>query len=202
MLFLLKKFEEENKPTFSLCDLSPQDELSLTVFREDKNFFGSMSYEDKIILSDNLGTIKFFSIKDKKLVRTLPNPIKNTKKLKVFSIDINDEGDFAFFGYQNGNIAIFDLEKNKCRSIFTDIHKTNVINIKIIEQIKLPKEKQFKILSSDVSGNVYLTFIKKGLLGFGFSAKANLFCQNNNFPFYMIYLLKFKESELKNNSLS
>ena len=202
VLFLLKKFEEENKPTFSLCDLSPQDELSLTVFREDKNFFGSMSYEDKIILSDNLGTIKFFSIKDKKLVRTLPNPIKNTKKLKVFSIDINDEGDFAFFGYQNGNIAIFDLEKNKCRSIFTDIHKTNVINIKIIEQIKLPKEKQFKILSSDVSGNVYLTFIKKGLLGFGFSAKANLFCQNNNFPFYMIYLLKFKESELKNNSLS
>ena len=202
VLFLLKKFEEENKPTFSICDLSPQDELSLSVFREDKNFFGGMSYEDKIILSDNLGTIKFFSIKDKKLVRTLPNPIKNTKKLKVYAIDISDDGDIAFFGYQNGNIAIFDLEKNKCRSIFNDIHKSNVINIKIIEQSKQAKEKHFKILSSDISGNVYLTFIKKGLLGLGFSSKPYLFCKNNNFPFYMIYLLKFKENELKSNSLS
>ena len=202
VLFLLKKYEEENKPTFSICDLSPQDELSLSVFREDKNFFGSMSYEDKIILSDNLGTIKFFSIKDKRLVRTLPNPIKNTKKLKVYAIDISDDGDIAFFGYQNGNIAIFDLEKNKCRTIFNDIHKTNVINIKIIEQIRQAKEKQYKILSSDISGNVFLTFVKKGLLGIGFSSKSNLFIKNNNFPFYMIYLLKFKENELKNNSLS
>ena len=162
-LFLLKKYEEENKPTFSICDLSLQDELSQLVFRGDKNFFGSMSYEDKIILSDNFGEVKFYSIKDKKLVRTLPNPTKN-KKNKIFAIDINDDGDMAFLGYENGNIALFDLEKNKCQKIFNEIHKTNVINIKIIEQVKLAKEKQFKILSSDVSGNVYLTHIKKGLL--------------------------------------
>ena len=31
-LFLLKKYEEENKPTFSICDLSLQDELSQLVF--------------------------------------------------------------------------------------------------------------------------------------------------------------------------
>ena len=200
-LFLLKKYEEENKPTFSICDLSLQDELSQLVFRGDKNFFGSMSYEDKIILSDNFGEVKFYSIKDKKLVRTLPNPTKN-KKNKIYAIDINDDGDMAFLGYENGNIALFDLEKNKCQKIFNEIHKTNVINIKIIEQVKLAKEKQFKILSSDVSGNVYLTHIKKGLLGLGYSFKSNLFCQNVDFPFYMIYLLRFKENELKNNSLS
>jgi len=199
--FLLKKYEEENKPTFSICDLSLQDELSQLVFRGDKNFFGSMSYEDKIILSDNFGEVKFYSIRDKKLVRTLPNPTKN-KKNKIYAIDINDDGDMAFLGYENGNIALFDLEKNKCQKIFNEIHKTNVINIKIIEQVKLPKEKQFKILSSDVSGNVYLTHIKKGLLGLGYSFKSNLFCQNEEFPFYTIYLLTFKENELKNNSLS
>ena len=171
--FLLKKYEEENKPTFSICDLSLQDELSQLVFRGDKNFFGSMSYEDKIILSDNFGEVKFYSIRDKKLVRTLPNPTKN-KKNKMYAIDINDDGDMAFLGYENGNIALFDLEKNKCQKIFNEIHKTNVINIKIIEQVKLPKEKQFKILSSDVSGNVYLTHIKKGLLGLGYSFKSNL----------------------------
>ena len=53
-LFLLKKFEEETKPTFSICDLAPQDELGQLIFREDKNFFGALSYEDKIILSDKL----------------------------------------------------------------------------------------------------------------------------------------------------
>ena len=200
-LFLLKKYEEEKNPTFSICDLSFQDELSQLIFRGDKNFFGSMSYEDKLILSDNFGDAKFYSIKDKKLVRTLPNPTKS-KKNKIFAIDIDDDGEMAFLGYENGNIALFDLEKNKCQKIFNEIHKTNVINIKIIELIKLPKEKQFKILSSDISGNVYLSFIKKGLLGLGYSFKSNLICQNDNFPFYMIYLLKFKENELKNNSLS
>ena len=101
--------------------------------------------------------------------------MQNTKKLKVYAIDISDDGDIAFFGYQNGNIAIFDLEKNKCRTIFNDIHKTDVINIKIIEQIKQAKERQYKILSSDISGNVNLSFIKKGLLGIGFYSKSNLF---------------------------
>ena len=198
-LFLLKKFEEETKPTFSICDLAPQDELGQLVFREDKNFFGSMSFEDKIILSDNFGTCKFYSIKDKKLVRTLPNPNKNIKNSKVYSMDINDDGDMAFLGYENGCIAIFELEKNKCRSIFNNIHKANVINLKIIEQTRQSKEKNFTLLSSDISGNVYLTYIKKGLLGIGYSSKANLFCQNPKFPFHIIYLLKFKENELKNN---
>ena len=201
VLFLLKKYEEEKNPTFFVSDLASQDELSQLVFRGDKNFFGGMSFEDKIILSDNFGEVKFYSIKDKKLVRTLPNPTKN-KKNKIYAIDINDDGDMVFLGYENGSIALFDLEKNKCLKIFSEIHKSNVINIKIIEQVKLAKEKQFQILSSDISGNVYLTFIKKGMLGLGYSFKSNLFCQNRDFPFYMIYLLKFKESELKNKSLS
>lgn len=51
--------------------------------------------------------------------------------------------------------------------------------------MKLQKEKQFQILSSDISGNVYLTFIKKGLLGLGYSFKSILFCQDKEFPFYM-----------------
>ena len=79
VLFLLKKYEEEKNPTFFVSDLASQDELSQLVFRGDKNFFGGMSFEDKIILSDNFGEVKFYSIKDKKLVRTLPNPTKNKK---------------------------------------------------------------------------------------------------------------------------
>ena len=199
--FLLKKYEEENKPSFSICDLSLQDELSQLVFREDKNFFGGISFEDKIILSDNFGNAKFYSVKDKKLVRTLPNPTKKIKN-KIYALDINDDGDVAFIGYENGNIALFDLEKNKCQKIFSEIHKTNVICIKITEQIKLAKEKQFILLSSDNSGNVFLSQIKKGLLGIGYSIRSNLFCKNDFFPYYIIYPLKFKENELKNNTLS
>jgi len=65
-LFILKKYEQEKKPNFTVCDLNPQEELSQLIFREDKNFFGSLSFEDKIILSDNFGNLKFYSIKDKK----------------------------------------------------------------------------------------------------------------------------------------
>ena len=39
-LFLLKKYEEEKNPTFSISDLALQAELSQLVFRGDKNFFG------------------------------------------------------------------------------------------------------------------------------------------------------------------
>ena len=198
-LFILKKYEQEKKPNFTVCDLNPQEELSQLIFREDKNFFGSLSFEDKIILSDNFGNLKFYSIKDKKLVRTLPNPNKNIKKSKIYSLDINEEGDVAFLGYENGTIAIFDLEKNKCREMINNLHKNKVINIKIIEQTR---EKQFKILSSDIEGNVYLVDIKKGLLGIGYSSKPTIFCQNNKFPYFIISLLKFKENELKKNSLS
>ena len=62
-LFILKKYEQEKKPNFTVCDLNPQEELSQLIFREDKNFFGSLSFEDKIILSDNFGNLKFYSIK-------------------------------------------------------------------------------------------------------------------------------------------
>ena len=55
-----------------------------------------MSFEDKIILGDNFGNAKFYSIKDKKLVSTLPNPTKQTKN-KIFAIDINEDGDIAVF---------------------------------------------------------------------------------------------------------
>ena len=74
--FILKKFENLQKTKFSVSELNPQEDLSLLMMREDADITAAMAYEDNLITGDILGDIKFFSLKDKKITRTLSCPLK------------------------------------------------------------------------------------------------------------------------------
>ena len=74
-LFPLKIYESEKKTKFSLSELNPQNELASHIYNEDKNFIFSMALDDKIIFSDNLGNIKFYSLKEKKIIKVLQYPL-------------------------------------------------------------------------------------------------------------------------------
>ena len=191
--FILKKYENEKKTKFSVCELNPQDDLSILMLRGEADITTAMAYEDNIITGDILGDIKFYSIKDKKLTRTLPCPLK--KNVQINALDLCDEGDFIFAGFSNGNIAVFEIVTNKCKLIINNLHKTAIINLKFIEKY----EKNFKIFSSDEGGNVFEIIIKNGIFGFSIS-NSKLFYENVKYPTFLINLIRFRENEIKSKN--
>ena len=192
--FILKKFEKEQKTKFSVCELNPQEDLSLLMTRGEADITAAIAYEDNIITGDILGDIKFYSVKDKKLTRTLPCPLK--KRMQINAIDISDDGDYIFAGFGNGNITLYELLTNKCKLINNSIHKTACINLRFIERYN---KNYFKIFSSDEEGNVYEIILKDGIFGFSVSS-TKLFCGNKKYPTFLIHILKFKENEIKNKN--
>ena len=192
--FILKKFENEQKPKFSVSDLNPQEDLSILMKLGDENITAAMAHEDNIITGDILGDIKFYSLKDKKLTRSLPCPLK--RRVRVNAIDISDDGDYLFVGYLNGNFVVFELVTNKCKLVNTSTLKTACINIKFVERVD---KNVFKLLISDEEGNVFNVTIKNGIFGFS-TSNVEVFFQKQNYPTFLIQLLKFKENEIKNRN--
>ena len=176
---------------FYISGLNPQEELSLLLLRGDADITTSIAHEDNIITGDILGDIKFYSLKEQKLTRTLPCPLK--QRAQINAIDLSDDGDYLFAGFSNGNIAVYELISNKCKLINDSVHKTSVINVKFIEKLD---KKVFRIFTSDEEGNVLDIVIKSGVFGFS-TSKTEKFGMNSNFPPFLVQFMKFKENEVK-----
>ena len=192
--FILKKYENEQNIKFIVSELNPQEELSLLMLRGDADITAAVAYEDNIITGDIFGDIKFYSLKDKKLARTISCPLK--KPTQINAIDLSDDGDYAFVGFNNGNVALYELTSNKCKLINNKAHTTACINVKFIQRID---KKTFKIFSSDEEGNVLSIIFKSGLFGFS-TDKVEKFFEKSKYPTFLIYPLNFKEDEIKNQN--
>ena len=187
--FPLKKYEAERKPSFTLSELNPKDDLASKIYTEEKGFIFFTAFEDKIVFGDESGNIKFYSFKEKKVTMVLTN----AKNCKSYAMDILLEKNISLVGYENGQIAIFDKPNNQ--KFLNKDNNPNIINIKFIEQ----KDK-IQALFSDIKGNVMLINIKKGKAFFGkpsYNAQIEKICQSNeNAPFYVINPLNLKAKEL------
>ena len=196
-LFPLKLYELEKKSKYTLSEINPQDALASQIYSEEKNIPFAMIIDDTIIFSDSLGNIKFFSLREQKVIKILQYPYKNpTTIYKSYAMDLTSDQIYSFVAYENGEIAIFD--KLKCKQILKTGNNLNIINLKIIHVMK----KQILILSCDIKGNVLLItlkdkkltdFLKKGI----FEEKIErIFQSNPETPYYLIDILKFKDQEL------
>ena len=151
-LFPLKIYESEKTSKFSLSELNPLNELASQIYNEAKNFVFYMALDNKIIFGDSLGNIKFFSLKEKKIIKTLQYPLKNNpEKYISYAMDITPDEVFSIVGYENGQIAVF--EKAKLKQVIKAGSNSSIINIKIIHQMK----KQIQFLYSDKKGSVYMS---------------------------------------------
>ena len=184
----------EKKEKFKYSELNPQNELAFKLYNELNAFIFFLVLEDKIIFGDNLGNIKFYSLKENKVIKTLPYPLKNTPEVyKPYAMDTSNDEKISLVGYQNGQIAIF--EGAKCKQIIKQENAYNIINIKIINQNK----KNFQIIYSDISGNVNLLSLKGKTFG-NFEEQIINICKSKpNSPYYLICPLKLKETETNIN---
>ena len=186
LLFPLKVYESNKESKYTISELNPDDMLYSKF--DTKEFYSMMAYSDKIIYSDINGNIKFFSLKDKKIIKILNYPLKAEKKIyKVNAFDISPDEIYTFVGYDNGEIALF--EKNKFRDIIIEA-KSGINDIKIISQTK----KIFKIIYCDKSGNVELININNKK-----KETTEMIYQNSKNPCYSIYIPTFKDIELNTN---
>ena len=196
-LFPLKIYELEKKSKYNISEANPQNVLASQIYNEEKNIPFAMIIDDTIIFSDSLGNIKFFSLREQRVIKILQYPLKNTTVIyKSYAMDLTTDQIYSFVAYENGEIAIF--EKLKCKQILKTGSSCNIINLKIIHVAK----KMMQILACDIKGNVMLItlkekkltdFLKKGI----FEGKIErIFQSNPNTPYYLIDILKFKDQEL------
>ena len=200
-VFPLKIYESEKLTKYKLSELNPQNEIASHIYNIEKNIYFTMALDDKIIFSDSLGNINFLSLKkldskDKKISKVLQYPSKNPQvRYKSYAMDISADGNISFVGYENGTIAIFDKTKHK-QTINTGFN-CNIINIKIIRQLK----KDFQILSSDINGNVLMISFKAKTFG-SFEHRIDPVIKgNSNAPYHLLYMLNLKESEKNSNKI-
>ena len=189
--FLIQNHRKETKLK-SVLEIQPHLDINKTIFTEKNRVIKSIYPKNNIIiLCDLKGNIIFFSLIEKKKIKELSFPqkifslstIKDEDKI-VNCLDITDEQDFLFVGYQTGTICVFDLKKNACKYSVNKIHN----NISCIELRYSHREKNiFHILSCDIDGNVSYSVLKDGTLGWRLVSTDKLI-ENKDIP---IFILKF-----------
>ena len=191
--FVLRKYENEKSLKFLISKPTPKEELSKSILQGKNKITVARAHDNYLITGDIMGDIKLYSLQDQKLVDTLPCPPKiNTK---INALDIDDDGDYIFAGFSNGNIAVFELASKNCKLINNTAHSSPLINMKIVDKID---KKHFRIFSSDEDGNVLSYIIKGGILGFS-TGKVEKLCEKEKFPIFLIHPIKFKKNEIKYN---
>ena len=189
--FLIQNHRKQTKLK-SVLEIEPHLDINKTIFTEKNRVIKSIyPKNDIIILCDLKGNIIFFSLKEKKKIKELSFPqktfslstIKDEDKI-VNCLDITDEQDILFVGYNTGTICVFDLKKNVCKYTVNKIHN----NKSCIELRYSHREKNvFHILSCDIAGNVSYSILKDGTLGWRLVSTDKLI-ENKDIP---IFILKF-----------
>ena len=194
--FKIKNHKQETKLK-SVLEIEPHLDINKTIFTKDNEEILSIYVKnDDFILCNAIGNIIFYSLKEKKITKTLVYPekffslnaVKDSDKI-VSCLDITDEHDFLFVGYNTGIINIFDLNKNTCKYSTSKIHnKSPCIELKYSHKEK----NNFHILSCDKSGNVSYNIFKNGPLGWRLTNSDKLI-ENQSIPIFLLKFIRPKE---------
>ena len=136
--FIIKNHKKKSKLK-SVIEIEPHLDINKTIFTKDNEEILSIYLKDGIlILCNAIGNLIFYSLKEKRVTKALLfpekffslNATKDSDKI-IICLDITDEHDYLFVGYNSGNINIFDLKKNLCKYSTNKIHSnTHCIELK------------------------------------------------------------------------
>ena len=189
--FIIKNHKKKSKLK-SVIEIEPHLDINKTIFTKDNEEILSIYLKDNIlILCNAIGNLIFYSLKEKRVTKALLfpekffslNATKDSDKI-INCLDMTDEQDYLFVGYNSGTINIFDLKKNLCKYSTNKIHS----NTPCIELKYSHREKNdFHILSCDIKGNVSYNIFRVGALGWRLISSDKLI-ENKAIP---IFILKF-----------
>ena len=156
-LFELTQYKNTKNIKYSLLEKMSIDSLKKRF--QNNQFKNIVSAGKDIIIGESTGTINVFN-SESGLSSARLNLSESTQ---VTCMDITHKGDVVVAGYENGYIAIWNIQNSeKPVLILKDKHCSSVIAIKIAYFESLTK---FILVSSDEEGNVLEIKVEKGLFG-------------------------------------
>ena len=183
--FLLKNHIKKNNK-YNVSVISSLYEISKILSKEDVNLI--FSKRDLLIACTLKGEIFSFSMDTQKLInRILP---KNIKSQNINCLDVTEDLQDAICGYQDGTIALINVNTGEIKYTTNKIHKdVSCLEIKIY---KKEKENEIYFISSGEDGQIFYNNFKKTI----FWKLNSILILKNNSP---IFLIKFVTFSMKNH---
>ena len=146
--------------------------------------------KDLILFYTKNGNILIFSLNGQNFIKSIVP--KNIKNAYINCIDITDDLQEIVVGYQDGTIAVINVQSGDTKYTNNKIHKDCAcIELKIFKKDKEKNELYF--ISSGADGQVFYNILK---IGFFWRLNSEQIIQKNELPIFLIkYILNFNLSE-------
>ena len=149
--------------------------------------------KDLIVFYTKNGNLLLLSIKEQKFIKSImPKNLKNTN---ITCIDITNDLQEIICGYQDGTLAVINIQSGDTKYTNNKIHKDSAcIEIKIYKKDKEKNELYFISTGSD--GQVFFNTLKMGLASLFWRLNSTPIITKNDLSIFMIkYILDFNLSE-------
>ena len=189
--FYLKNYSfRKTKIGYNVLDFIPKTTLSSRFFKEGNIITSITAKDDVIFTGNNYGKIKMYSCEKEYEYKLLESEdISQNQKNNVICMDVSNGIDLLLAGYMNGYIALWDLDKSKCKKVINNQHTNMVLSCKFLHI----GNNVYDIISSDLGGNVKKINISEGY--FFTSVNGESLLQNEEDPIYLIEVLKLSDDE-------
>ena len=209
--FYVKNQIEENDQVFQLKNYDlflkkkkinalkfpPKTTLSSRFFKDENIITCLAAKDENLYAGNNVGKIRVYSSEDEHEIKTLINEdILNSQKRAVVCMDVSDKNNYLVSGYENGFIALWDINKKYCIKLITDVHKNScILKVKFINIIE---KKNYTFLSCDRNNRINKINVIEGWINTRCVPEPLLNLTNlKDTNLFLIDILHFTNEELK-----
>ena len=148
--------------------------------------------KDLLFFYTKNGNILIFSLKGQNFIKSIVP--KNIKNADVNCMDVTNDLQEIICGYQDGTIAVINIQNGDTKYITNKIHKDcSCIELKLYKKDKEKNELYF--ISSGSDGQVLFNIIKLGISIFSKVNSEIIISKNNSQIFMIKYICNFNLSE-------
>ena len=178
----LSSYKSSHNIKFDLLDFELKKNISEKLKQKMEEITCTTISEENLFVGYNNGIVKMYEIESG---NELKNFSVNQNNALVSTLE-NKGNEYIFVGYNDGTINLFDIKKGYLLYSLKEAHSTKILSLKLINIEK----NTFKIISSDLDGQVILTQFSLSKLK---KKSQSSLIFKNEFPVYTI--LKFNPAE-------
>ena len=178
----LSSYKSSHNIKFDLLDFELKKNISEKLKQKMEEITCTTISEENLFVGYNNGIVKLYEIESG---NELKNFSVNQNNASVSTLE-NKGNEYIFVGYNDGTIHLFDIKKGYLLYSLKEAHSTKILSLKLINIEK----NTFKIISSDLDGQVILTQFSLSKLK---KKSQSSLIFKNEFPVYTI--LKFNPAE-------
>ena len=195
-VFQLKNYKSLMKKKVNALKFPPKTTLSSRFFKEG-NIITCLAVKDEYLYAgNNIGKIRVYSSENEHEIKTLINEeISKSPKRAVVCMDVW-ENNYLVSGYENGFIALWDINKKYCIKLITEEHKNScILKVKFINIVP---NKNYTFLSCDKNNRINKLNVIEGWISTKVVPEPLLNLKNlKETNLFLIDILHFTDEELK-----